>query len=95
MIEALRETIQKTGKAFVIVGDGDPYYVLNDAGVVRRDRLFKEKGISAKVIELTAETIGKKALSTIVRMAGERIGIEQEEESEGTTENENEINEEI
>jgi len=94
MIEVLREAVEKAGKAFVIVGDGDPYFVLNRSGVERRDRLFKDKGISAKVIELTSESIGKKALSTIVRMAGEKIGAEGEvNESEKEEKIENKINE--
>ena len=74
MITELREILQEVSVAYIFVGDGEPFFVINPPSVERRKRLYESMGIAVEVIPVTAADLGEdENLDRILKSGGEKV----------------------
>lgn len=72
MFDKLKSILDKVTFAYIFVGDGEPYYVLSEAGVERRKKLFSEEGKAVKIIKVSKADIGE-SLEALLKLDGETV----------------------
>lgn len=79
-IEKLRDALNKVSTAYIFVGDGEPYYVLNPVAVERRKSDYAKRGISVEIIPVTSADIGEDDnLDRILNSGGDVVETKQAE----------------
>lgn len=72
MIDKIRKALEVSPHLYLFTGDGEPFYVLNEAGVERRKRLYAESGKVVKISKISKGDVGE-SLEHLLNMDGEVI----------------------
>lgn len=72
MFDKLKSILDKVTFAYIFVGDGEPYYVLSEAGVARRKILFEQEGKAVKIIKVSKADIGE-SFEQLLNLDGETV----------------------
>ena len=72
MFDKLKIALNTAHFAYIFVGDGEPYYVLTEAGVERRKKLFEAEGKAVKIIKVSKGDIGE-SLDALLKLDGETV----------------------
>ena len=72
MFDKLKIALNTAHFAYIFVGDGEPYYVLTEAGVSRRKILFEQEGKAVKIIKVSKADIGE-SFEQLLNLDGETV----------------------
>ena len=72
MFDKLKSILDKVTFAYIFVGEGEPYYVLSEAGVARRKILFEQEGKAVKIIKVSKADIGE-SFEQLLNLDGETV----------------------